>query len=153
MVLGPELEKKVVRGIENGEALRPHEFGEEGGDGSAAVAGDGVGGASSFELLVKRKREQGKASSLNVSEEGEWDSMVDELEDAPSSACMSYEVGCIRVLQIDDGDSVVIRICISVSMRIWLCPCVRIWEFVLQRVEVRVLVVKVDRMSSKGFGE
>jgi len=90
--LGPELEKEVERGVENGEALRPHEFGEEGGDAGAAIAGDAVGGASSFELLVKRKREQGKTSRLNVSEELDGDAMVDQLEDTPCFACMPYEV-------------------------------------------------------------
>jgi len=152
MVLGPELEKKVERGIENGEAFRPHEFGEEGGDASAAVAGDAVGGASGFELLVKRKREQGKTSSLNVGEELHGDAMVNNLEHSPCSACMPYQLYSIRLLQIDHRNTLVI--CISISIGILLCPCVRIWEILLQRVEIRVvLVVKVHRVSSKSFGE
>jgi len=156
MVLGPELEKEVLRGVENGEALRPHEFGEEGGDASAAIAGDAVGGASSFELLVERKREQGKTSPLNVSEEAHGDAMVHHLEHAPCFACMPYEGWSIRVLQIDDrdilGGGVIRRVITSIMMiRIWLCPCIRIWEVFLERGEVRVLVVKVHRVSLKSF--
>lgn len=151
--MGPKLAKMVDRRADDGEAFGPHELREEGGNTSDAVAGDAVGGASGLELLVDGEGEEGPAGALNVVEEVGGDAVVGHLEDAPSFACMAYELEGIRVVEIDNrdrlrgeyrtaGGRVVVR----------LAPCIGVRQL-LEGAEVRVFVVEMDRVGLKGVAQ
>lgn len=92
IILWPELAEMVKRRSDDREALRPHEFREEGGDASEAVARNTIGRTSRLELLVRWEGEEGVSNPVHVIKKAQGDTMVHHLERTPCLACMSYKL-------------------------------------------------------------
>lgn len=143
----------VLWGADNCEPFGPHELWEKGRNPSQAVAGDTVGGSSSFELCLDWQREEASTQALHVIQKLVRDAMVSDLEHTPSLACMANKLKGIWVPEINDwhglgGAERIPRRRVLIQ----LSPCIRVRQL-LHRAKVKVFVVKVDRVGFKGIGE
>nr|GMD30413.1 hypothetical protein B296_00053983 [Ipomoea batatas] len=89
-VLRPKKAGMFERGADDGEAFRPHKFGEERRNPGDAVAGDAVGRAGGPHLLVQREREQPFSGGLHPPQQLPGNAVIDHLKRTPRLACTPY---------------------------------------------------------------
>ncbi|RRT31782.1 hypothetical protein B296_00053983 [Ensete ventricosum] len=147
VVVGPERASVVERGAGDGEALGPHQLGEEAGDAGAAVAGDALCGARRLELPVGGEGEEATCGGLDAPEETRRDAVSGDLERAPGLAgsCYLFEHVGAGGGEVDDGDGRPLRGGRGVVVEVR--PRVRVRDFA-DRLEVeRVRMVVANRLG------
>ena len=128
VISGPETSGVFLGGAEDGEAFRPHELGEEGGDADLAVARDAVRCAQNFKLLLRGEMEEALALELKSVKKVSGDAVPGYLKHAPRFAGFGEVLQHVRVLEIDDGDVEVLGL-LGEGMVRQIRPSVGVWEF------------------------
>lgn len=154
VILGPEFADVFIRGANNGEALRPHKLGEEGGDARHPVPRHAVGHTRRPQLLLHGEGEEPLSRQLDFVEQVVGDPMVGDLEHPPILACMAHQLHGVPAVQIDDRDGLGIpggfaaageRVVVELRR-----PCMGFGEF-FEGVEVHEFLL--HRMGREGIGE